>query len=738
MKQTMWQLGDVPPNNGTVAARRPATLYMTLVGLLACASPSFADVEFPTPDRAKELDAAVDWSQAKLIVVQDSNVYKTFDAFAADALYAMYGKEHFPGLSPLASLMEWLFNPVDYADTPLVKIKERGLRLDLSATLSDDARFRIIRTGYMTPREMFHPDVLDRMAALAPRFDTRSAMARVRRAEFYCKRMPLALRMVPNPLVDEQGLWYSPLELQSNAALLGITNENASMPQLEDVLRKFGTPVKGITPKQATVIYGNWRQLGDAWRSGDAAGVETALNRFAEVLPTLAREGTYLSPLQRTAFSQYYGMGKFAWGYWLYLFGFLFGVVALVTRWSVPWWITLLFTCAALGVHCYGLGLRWLILGRIPNANMYEAITFATAGAILTIVVLELFFRTRLLLVAATVTGFFALIVGHFVVPGGGSISSIMNILDDLMLRIHTTLITISYVMIFLAGVIAFVYLFSYYFLRAPVRSVEGGFLFGLGGLMLVVATQPMFERLTHAAPTVLAGPSKIAPNLGWGFVAVGALAALLLLALPKIARHLRPTIALSLIVIAIVFSSLGWLPRGGVVFIAYTMLSVGLLWAFGTIGAILVRQFAQGREQTVLEAPGVGRVAIDQPLEERPIMAGALPGDERTTNNLPHWLNNFDWIHLIILNLVFIMLFVGTILGAVWADYAWGRPWGWDPKEVFAMNTWIIYVLLIHTRLVVKKRGLWTAWVSVIGTAMMAFNWWVVNTYIVGIHSYA
>jgi ABC-type transport system involved in cytochrome c biogenesis permease subunit len=63
---------------------------------------------------------------------------------------------------------------------------------------------------------------------------------------------------------------------------------------------------------------------------------------------------------------------------------------------------------------------------------------------------------------------------------------------------------------------------------------------------------------------------------------------------------------------------------------------------------------------------------------------------------------------------------------------------WGWDPKEVFALNTWLVYAILIHVRLLVRNKGYWTAWLSLAGCGMMAFNWWVVNFYIVGLHSYA
>jgi ABC-type transport system involved in cytochrome c biogenesis permease subunit len=120
------------------------------------------------------------------------------------------------------------------------------------------------------------------------------------------------------------------------------------------------------------------------------------------------------------------------------------------------------------------------------------------------------------------------------------------------------------------------------------------------------------------------------------------------------------------------------------------------------------------------------------------PALAGALPGDEGRGTAVPEWLQRMDWSHLIMLNMMFVLLFVGIVLGAVWADYSWGRPWGWDPKEVFAMNTWLVYAILFHLRLLVRNKGLWTAWLSLAGCAMMAFNWWVVNFYIVGLHSYA
>ncbi len=100
--------------------------------------------------------------------------------------------------------------------------------------------------------------------------------------------------------------------------------------------------------------------------------------------------------------------------------------------------------------------------------------------------------------------------------------------------------------------------------------------------------------------------------------------------------------------------------------------------------------------------------------------------------------LARLDAANVVILQLAFWMLGVGIVLGAVWADMSWGRPWGWDPKETFALVTWIVYLIILHVRLVTPNKALWTAILSVIGFFIMLFNWIGVNFFLVGLHSYA
>ena len=97
-----------------------------------------------------------------------------------------------------------------------------------------------------------------------------------------------------------------------------------------------------------------------------------------------------------------------------------------------------------------------------------------------------------------------------------------------------------------------------------------------------------------------------------------------------------------------------------------------------------------------------------------------------------------FDGATMVLVELSFIMLWTGLVMGAIWADHSWGRPWGWDPKEVFALNTFIIFLVLIHVRLKVRDKAFWTAILAVVGFEVMMFNWIVVNFVISGLHSYA
>jgi cytochrome c-type biogenesis protein CcsB len=83
-----------------------------------------------------------------------------------------------------------------------------------------------------------------------------------------------------------------------------------------------------------------------------------------------------------------------------------------------------------------------------------------------------------------------------------------------------------------------------------------------------------------------------------------------------------------------------------------------------------------------------------------------------------------------------FLFLSVGIISGAVWANSAWGRYWGWDPKETWSLITWFIYATLLHAKLMRGWHGRRIAYLSVIGFAAVLFTYFGVNL-LPGLHSY-
>ncbi len=79
-----------------------------------------------------------------------------------------------------------------------------------------------------------------------------------------------------------------------------------------------------------------------------------------------------------------------------------------------------------------------------------------------------------------------------------------------------------------------------------------------------------------------------------------------------------------------------------------------------------------------------------------------------------------------------------GVMAGAIWADHAWGRYWGWDPKETWSFITWVVYAMFLHARATAGWRGRRAGYIQLIGFGCLLFNVIGVNIWITGLHSYA
>jgi cytochrome c-type biogenesis protein CcsB len=85
-----------------------------------------------------------------------------------------------------------------------------------------------------------------------------------------------------------------------------------------------------------------------------------------------------------------------------------------------------------------------------------------------------------------------------------------------------------------------------------------------------------------------------------------------------------------------------------------------------------------------------------------------------------------------------FPLLALTLILGAYWANYAWGHYWSWDPVETSALVTWLIYAIYLHVRGIRGLRNKWVGWLLVLGFAATLFTYFGISFLIPGLHSYA
>ncbi|MFC3689171.1 c-type cytochrome biogenesis protein CcsB [Aquipuribacter hungaricus] len=85
-----------------------------------------------------------------------------------------------------------------------------------------------------------------------------------------------------------------------------------------------------------------------------------------------------------------------------------------------------------------------------------------------------------------------------------------------------------------------------------------------------------------------------------------------------------------------------------------------------------------------------------------------------------------------------FVLWTFTVVAGAIWAAEAWGRYWGWDPKEVWSFVIWVVYAAYLHARATAGWAGPRSAWIAVLGFACLLFNFLGVNYLFVGNHSYA
>jgi cytochrome c-type biogenesis protein CcsB len=167
-------------------------------------------------------------------------------------------------------------------------------------------------------------------------------------------------------------------------------------------------------------------------------------------------------------------------------------------------------------------------------------------------------------------------------------------------------------------------------------------------------------------------------------------------------------------------------------------------LFAIGGIATILFlvkdrserRALAVRRERAPAPIMG-GAVDVDAPHDLLPDPEGAGVAAAPRRGILPT-AAVLDRIAYRAIAFAFPIWTFAVIAGAIWAQEAWGRYWGWDPKETWSFVTWTIFAGYLHSRSTAGWKGRRAAWIAVVGFVSLLITYYAVNLWIVGLHSYA
>ena len=221
------------------------------------------------------------------------------------------------------------------------------------------------------------------------------------------------------------------------------------------------------------------------------------------------------------------------------------------------------------------------------------------------------------------------------------------------------------------------------------------------------------------------------AGRVPWGnmyeFLTTGAFVAVAVFLVVLIRRDLRflGTFVVGLVIIMLVAASVAfWTPVGHlvpalqsywlVIHVSIAVLSSAL---FTLTFAMSALQLVQSHRQKTIAAGGEDKLGFMR------LVPSAL-----SLENLSYRINAIAFI-----GWTFTLMF-----GAIWAEKAWGRFWGWDTKEVWTFVIWVVYAGYLHARATRGWTGTRAAWLSIVGYLCVVFNFTIVNQFFNGLHSYS
>lgn len=609
--------------------------------------------------------------------VQADGRLRSFGSHAKTYMGYVSGPYHINGQSDGFNYLDLMLRPEKYADTDMIFVKIEQVRAQIIDVLDSHGAMNGAQAATPQPTGLFSRALLNRP-------EVRALLDRLGQDLI---RSAKAVDAIQSALAVSE-----PRFLLENLRMVPPPNGDvgARWLALEDLVSARGIPqdgvhanvptaasqsIPGLDPAKQRDLVETWSNLRTAWRAEDATAVNGNIAKLAELLPNVAPE-LYPAPRRLALESWYFRNQSMTWVWLFYLACLVPLLMSVVYRWNGAHSIGMIMFAWAFACHTASVGLRWYISGRWPNTNMFEALTTsAWFGGVAAMILERVARRTAF-------RNLFAL----------GS------------------------------AVISMAALMAAYFLPAQLDSSINNKTAALNDVWLYIHTNMVIA--SYAVIGLACVPAMLHLRQRWCLLwDAGLLSRVRLILLPialAVANYTGYLLLMNLI-----DNSVRGLPF-------WSLLGVcGALW--GSLMIVLLEGFAArtrraaGIRMEHLEAGGATRLITATPA------AHSFLREER-----PSAAQVFDGATMVLVQLAFVMLWTGIAMGAIWADHSWGRPWGWDPKEVFALNTFIIFLILIHVRLKVKDKGFWTAVLAVAGFEVMMFNWIVVNFVITGLHSYA
>lgn len=617
----------------------------------------------------------VDLSPLDYIAVHADGRLRSFESHAKTYMGYVSGPRSIDGHSYGFTYLDLMLRPERYTDVPLIYVKNKLMREEVVNALSADPSFDAEIKKAFRRTGLLSRTWLERPQVVA-------LLQKLGR--------DLIRTAKPVDAIHSAMTVANPRFLSQNLRLVAPPTGDPNKPWLtmDDVASVSGVPddhthaalassrvIPGLDDELRQSLASTWSKLKTAWQKEDAQVVNEELARVAELLPTVSPT-MYPTPGRLSMESWYFRTNSMTWIWLIYLASVVPLLMSAIYKWDRARVIGMALFVIAFAFQTASVGIRWYISGRWPNANMFEAVTTSAWFGGLGALILERLVRKT------AFRSLFAL----------GS------------------------------AVVSMAALMAAYFLPVGLDSAISNKMAALNDVWLYIHTNVIIW--SYAVIGIACIPALLLLRERWCQLWDARIVSRTRLVLLPIAIAVLNYTGYALFMH--VMDAPNFTLQGNAL-----LAMSGAFW--GSLMLVILEAFdARARRKAGLRVDRGASGGASAIILGNQSSGGFLTQEKPTTTQV------YDGATMVLVELSFIMLWAGLVMGAIWADHSWGRPWGWDPKETFALNTFLIFLILIHVRLKVKDKAFWTAVIAVIGFEVMMFNWIVVNFVISGLHSYA